>query len=653
MSGRNSTAPEGDIETTRPRTDFRSIWGTLRIDDRALERPPGTTIVPELGGGDVALVDILADTQKQRVKLGRMLGEGGMGVVHVAVQPGLGREVAVKTLRRGAHDERATRLVLQEALVTGLLEHPNIVPIYTLERGEGGEPLIVMKRIEGVRWGECIRDPRRGPGYRGDALGWQLGILMQVCNAVHYAHSKGILHRDIKPDNVMIGRYGDVYLLDWGLAVSLHDDGTGRIPLARNAREVAGTPAYVAPEMAVGAADLLGPSTDVYLLGATLHEVLTGDAPHVGDSLYEVLHSAYRSDPFPYGPEVPRALAAICTKAMSLDGQARFASAEELRIALEDFLRHRQSLGLVDQAKQRLDELQLFAGSSPTSTSTALHVEDRFIECRFAFREALRIWPDNADAKHGYQELLRLMAVFHLDRENEKAAATLVEQLEVPDPHLRGRLTHLRARLARREAEFRELKRAEREQDLRLGSRTRSRSALVLGVAWLAINVAAGRLEAAGVVAATPVTFMAGAVLLAAVLGFVTVVYRQALLRNQANRRILYMLAAMTLVTLFNRAIAIRHGISYFVSYTWEQLVYALCTCAVALVSDRRILAASAMFLGGATIAAFLPRYTFEIGGVAAFGAMVVMSIVWRPGADDGAENEETVRLNRRARPGS
>ena len=113
------------------------------------------------------------------------------------------------------------------------------------------------------------------PGFNTDLLEWNLRVLMQICQALRFAHRRGIIHRDLKPDNVMIGEFGEVYLLDWGIALSLDDDGTGRFPV-QGVRTVAGSLAYMAPEMLDEEAGKLGPWTDVYLVGSTLVEILTG-----------------------------------------------------------------------------------------------------------------------------------------------------------------------------------------------------------------------------------------------------------------------------------------------------------------------------------------------------------------------------------------
>jgi len=146
------------------------------------------------------------------------LGRGGMGTVHLARQESLRREVAVKRLRPDTSNESTRQALIHEALVTGSLEHPNIVPIHALGRVDEAEPMLVMKRVEGVSWQTLIQQPEREAyrGHRPDRLRRHLDILKQVAQAVHFAHSRGVIHRDLKPENVMLGEYGEVYVVDWG-----------------------------------------------------------------------------------------------------------------------------------------------------------------------------------------------------------------------------------------------------------------------------------------------------------------------------------------------------------------------------------------------------------------------------------------------------
>ncbi len=243
------------------------------------------------------------------IDLGTTIGTGGMGVVREGVQRSLERVVAVKTLRdelRG-HTEPAAEL-LREARLTGTLEHPNVVPVHDVGVDEHGAPMIVLKRISGITWSELIRDADRvrelAPS--GDLLEWNLRTLMQVASAIHFAHSRGVIHRDLKPDNVMIGEFGETYVVDWGIAVPLED-----LKAGATASSPAGTPCYMAPEM-LGQDGPPPPSvaTDVYLLGGVLFEIVSGHPPHDGTGLVDVLRKILTVDPEPPA-DAPEELAAI------------------------------------------------------------------------------------------------------------------------------------------------------------------------------------------------------------------------------------------------------------------------------------------------------------------------------------------------------
>jgi len=233
-----------------------------------------TSIRPSRAIATSARIAMTTAASQSALVLREKLGEGGMAVVYVAVQTALGREVAVKTARDGDLD--AARALVDEARITGALEHPNIVPVHDVGRDDQGRPLIVLKRIEGTPWSETIATAK---------LEWNLEQLVHVCRAVAFAHSRGILHRDLKPANVMVGEFGETYVLDWGIA----------LPVDSHNDEVAGTLAYMAPEML--AAEVLTVRADVYLLGATLYEIVAGEPPHVAPSITASMLSIARSQP--------------------------------------------------------------------------------------------------------------------------------------------------------------------------------------------------------------------------------------------------------------------------------------------------------------------------------------------------------------------
>ena len=562
-----------------------------------------------------------------RLRIGALLGEGGMGRVHSATQVLLDREVAVKTLRDPLTARRSLERFLQEARVTGLVEHPNVVPVYDLVVGDDALPALVMKRIEGVSWLQVLREPERVPEEeRSDPVLWHLRVLMQLCDAVQYAHENGILHRDIKPENVMIGSFGEVYLLDWGLAISMNEEHAGFIALARDARGFVGTPAYIAPEMAVGDPKALGPTVDVYLLGATLHEVLTGAPPHTGETLYAVIRQAWESGAREYPPDVPSDLAEICRKAMAREPKDRYPSVGELREALESFLVHRESRALTEAGTERLSELERRIDTTPEAEAA---INDLFGAVRFSLGQALRLWPENQSARDAWQRALGKMARYELERGREASAAALIAELAEPEAQLTGKLKEIRAERERREHEVRELRQLQREHDPRVALRTRSFVALVLAVVWPATAITFGRLRAAGVVDFDPTDFVWGAVANVVILGAITLRFR-GLTANAVNRQIMVSVFGCIIATVLGRIAAAVYAQDVGVTYAREQLVYALAGVAIAILSDWRIVITAVCFTCTAIASAQLPHLALELGGAGAFVSMLILWAAWR-----------------------
>lgn len=422
----------------------------------------------------------------RKLEMGDTIGEGGMGVVRRATQVALGRSVAVKTLRPDYRTDAATMKLLREAWVTGELEHPNVVPVYDVGLDTDGSPIIVLKRIEGTHWGDVMHAPERilKRFDARDPLEWNLSILMQVCRAVSFAHSRGIVHRDLKPENVMIGEFGEVYVLDWGIAVALTDDGTGRFPLAAQATEMAGTPCYMAPEMLGGDTPRIGPHTDVYLLGSVLHEILTGKPPHDGEHLMAIVRSVV-SPPRSLSDSLPAELVRIRTRAMDPDPDARFENVEQLRLALQGFLRHRGSTQLSDEAADRLAQLEeALSQEDAHDEEPRLHAYNLFGECRFGFHQALRAWPENEDAREGLRRAVVTMVEFELAQGDAKAASVLLSELADPPPELARRVEEARRAWEAEQKRIAELERLGRDMDPSVGQRTRAFVAMLFGVMW-------------------------------------------------------------------------------------------------------------------------------------------------------------------------
>ena len=546
-----------------------------------------------------------------------ILGEGGMGIVRLAVQNPLARDVAVKTVKPALSE--AQGLLVKEGITTGGLEHPNIVPIHTLGRSADGAPLLVMKRITGVPWLSMIRDAHHSAwaNVTGDRLEFHLDTLMQVSNAVHFAHSKRVLHRDLKPENVMIGSYGEVYVLDWGIAISLD----GPRPTGS---DIVGTPSYMAPEMARGALAELGPRTDVYLLGAILHEILCGAPPHTG-TLYQVLTSACTSPARDYGPTVPRPLAAIARRALHVSPAERYASAEEFRRAIAEFLRQRSSLQVSDVALTRLQSLREALAANAADPILAYKL---FGECRFGFQHASETFSHNEEAKQGLVNAVEVMAEYELSRRNAKAAAVLLSELVAPPPALSNRLRALEQELAAEASELEKLRQIERDIDVGLGSRPRALLALVV-----ALGFNAAVLVVTQVVWGSQITLpraLGIAIAFALSVALAAFIARDVITQNEANKRLAWALGVASLAMLTHRALALQLGSTLDSVFAGDLLILATSGGTVAATLDRRFTAVSVFLALSGFVLALRPAwfpFTFPITATLGAG---VLALGWR-----------------------
>ncbi|MCB9753035.1 MAG: protein kinase [Myxococcales bacterium] len=361
------------------------------------------------------------------------LGEGGVGIVELAHQPLLNRDVAVKRLLDPSPSRAA--LLLREARITGSLEHPNIIPIHTIGHHPELGPLVVMKRIQGESWEARLALDRARVRVDENALAAHVEILTRVCQAVEFAHSRGVLHRDLKPSNVMLGEFGELYLVDWGLALELG---------APAKQQLVGSPAYMPPEMVLGERDGISPRSDVYLLGATLHEVLTGQHRHAGATVREVLARALESPPHRYGPEVPEELAAICNRACHRDPARRFPDVESLRQALQRYLEHRRATAALRAATRQHERLgALLRGAEPSSRSAEAELTATFQQVVIRYEQALEIWADLESAREGRRRAMLEMLAYELERANVHGAARILDALDDAPREQRERLERL------------------------------------------------------------------------------------------------------------------------------------------------------------------------------------------------------------------
>ena len=308
---------------------------------------------------------------------GAELGHGGMGVVRSAWDENLRRVVAMKLVRRldpllpgaGARPsaERASLLgrFLREARITGQLSHPGIIPVHALGRLADGTAYFTMPVVRGNDLGAVFAWSRAGT--HGWSLPRALGILLRVCETLAYAHQRGVIHRDLKPDNVMVGAFGETYVLDWGLAKVLEEPEQETEPGQEGARPPAepdvdpgdaadlthegaalGSASFMAPEQAAGKLSEIGPPADVYAVGAMLYTLLAGRRPyqdeHGSRTRAEVVAAVLAGPPRPLAelaPRQPPALLAIAQKAMAREPAGRYGSMGALAQDLRAFLENR------------------------------------------------------------------------------------------------------------------------------------------------------------------------------------------------------------------------------------------------------------------------------------------------------------------------
>lgn len=349
------------------------------------------------------------------------LARGGMGVVYIARQTSLDRMLAIKTLKlpdgsgSSGRGSRITRLqrecFLSEALVTANLVHPNIVPIHDLCQTREGIPFYSMKRVKGVPWvsatgpnGRTSADIKNDP-IRTMGLSENLEVLLKVCDATAYAHSQGVVNRDLKPENVIIGDFGEVIVLDWGLAIFTPDSGRQN-PESSTVSFGAGTAAYMAPELWTGPGEAIGRWSDIYLLGGMLFEILTGQAPHKFEMPKDVPKNPTPSERQRMKidqindvvgnnrireTQVQGELLNIALKAMETDPEDRYKSVQEFQAAIREYQRHEESRHLTRRADQLMEG----------KTGAAKEGYEDYQTAAALYEEALRGWDGNQAAKEG------------------------------------------------------------------------------------------------------------------------------------------------------------------------------------------------------------------------------------------------------------
>ncbi len=389
-------------QTINPRElsdEDNEFWGSLSRASAAMASQLSPAINRSLSEtklhlrGQVVTTSHSALAKQSDYRLVRLLGKGGMGNVYVARQGSLDRLVALKVIRPLDEDKRQRfeqkgtlkqveqdrrMQFLSEAVVTGDLDHPSIVPIHDIAVTGDDTLFYSMKRVSGSPWSKVIAEKSRDEN---------LDILLRVSDAIGFAHTRGVVHRDIKPENIMLGEFGVVMVMDWGLALAKPE--FEKLESIHQSHSLGGSPAYMAPEMAIGPVARIGPASDIYLLGATLFQIITGVAPHYATSVSECLKVVASNKIRDVSSDYQGELMQIALKAMATRAEDRYADVREFQSAIREYRSHSESIALATNAQSELD-------GAATS-----HEYEAYARARFGFEQSLKLWPDNSRAIAG------------------------------------------------------------------------------------------------------------------------------------------------------------------------------------------------------------------------------------------------------------
>ncbi len=428
---REATRGEDDPQTTVGRDTVRARVRTEPVADVGAPTPGTVVLRPE---PKAALAAQKSRELARGLTLVGELGAGGMGVVYRAVQDNLQREVAVKCLKPRDDFPDADASFQSEACVAARLDHPNIVPVHDMGVTPNGQPYYTMKVIDGRAWDEVIIEQIER-GMTAEDIRGNLEILLEVANAIAFAHSRGIIHRDIKPQNVMIGEYGETLVGDWGLAVAIRPLGPQSKVLDLSQVVITcGTPAFMPPEIASDQRDWVGPWSDVYELGATLYCILYGTPPRREHTTLAALEIATRNewrfpqDIAPVALPFHDVLGPVVIRALATHPQQRYADGRAFADALRDGLTRLDSAQLAVEAASLLERARV---GPAAGSHNAIHAGGKegyaaLARAILLFEQALQSWPEYASARRNLVDAHLLYVKMALDgREHQLARSHL------------------------------------------------------------------------------------------------------------------------------------------------------------------------------------------------------------------------------------